>query len=112
MNANSTPPAPTDQAPPARVPKPYPNFPLSPHALGYWAKRINGNLHYFGRWGRVVNGVVNPVSPDGDWQTALKLYEADRERLYAGREPRARLVNGHVEKGDEELTVALLCNEF
>lgn len=32
--------------------KPYPEFPLSWHKTGYWYKRINGKVYYFGkRWG-------------------------------------------------------------
>ena len=30
--------------------KPYPSFPLFPHDRGYWAKKIDGKLCYFGRW--------------------------------------------------------------
>src|SRR5262249_37321347 len=93
-------------------PKPYPAFTLYPHLIGYWSKKINTKICHFGRWGRVVNGVLTRVKEDGDWTTALQLYEARKEALYAGREPRARVVNGKVEPGDEVLTVKTLCNEF
>ncbi|WP_425398620.1 tyrosine-type recombinase/integrase [Aeoliella sp.] len=69
--------------------KPYPDFPLFAHATGYWAKKIRGRTHYFGKW--------------GDWEGALRTYKEERDDLYAGRDPRAR-------KG--ELLLADLCNTY
>src|SRR5262245_25993568 len=85
-----------------RPPKPYPDFPLYPHPLGYWAKKIRGRLYYFGRWGKVLSGAMTRVEGDG-WKDALELYQVQRDDLYAGRVPRTP-VGG--------LTVADLCNHF
>jgi len=70
--------------------KPYPGFPLFPHATRRWAKKIRGKLHYFGPWD----------DPDG----ALQRYLDQRDDLHAGRTPRR--VSG------DGLTVADLANRF
>jgi integrase len=68
-----------------RPSKPYPEFPLFPHATGRWAKKIRGRLHYFGKW--------QGVTDDG-WQAALDLYQQQSDDLHAGRAPRAPDVDG------------------
>lgn len=69
--------------------KPYPEFPLFPHATGRWAKKIRGQLRYFGPWS----------NPDA----ALTKYQEEKEALHAGRKPR---------DASEGTTVKELCNKF
>jgi integrase len=85
-----------------RPKKPYPDFPLSPHASGAWQKKIRGKIHYFGKWARRVNGKLVRVEGDG-WEAALELYKSQADDLHAGRTPRV-LADG--------LTMADLCNRF
>jgi integrase len=75
-----------DKSPPK---KPYPAFPLFPHANGWWCKKVRGKLHYFGKW----------ADPD----TALRKYLEQRDALHAGKKPRDPA---------DEFTVKNLCNEF
>lgn len=87
-----------------RPPKPYKDFPLTPHASGAWQKKIRGKIFYFGRWGRRVNGKMERL-PDEGWQHALQLYQAQKDDLNAGRTP-------GVKKVGAGLTLADLSNQF
>ena len=73
----------------SKPPKPYPDFPLSPHNNGQWCKRIKGTLYYFGLW--------------SDHQAALDEYNRVRDDLYAGRKPRPK---------SDGVTVRELVNRF
>jgi integrase len=87
---------------PDRPKKPYPEFPLTPHASGAWQKKIRGKIHYFGRWANRVNGKLVRIEGDG-WKEALEEYKAVADDLHAGRTPRVKA---------DGLTVADLCNRF
>ena len=62
---------------PTRKPrKPYPDFPLFPHASGRWCKKVRGRFCYFGK-----------VADDPDGKSALDLWLQQRDYLLAGRTP-------------------------
>jgi len=86
-----------------RPPKPYPDFPLTPHPAGYWCKSIRGKVHYFSRWGHISKGKMVRIEGDG-WREALAEYEQQRDDLFAGKVPRIKSSDG--------LTLAELCNRY
>jgi hypothetical protein len=67
--------APNRKAGKQKPPKPYADFPLTPHNSGRWCKKTKGQLHYFGKW--------------DDPEAALRLYAGQRDDLFAGRTPPA-----------------------
>jgi hypothetical protein len=69
--------------------KPYPDFPLFPHATKRWANKIRGQMHYFGSW--------------NDPDAALRKYLEQKDALHAGRKLR------EVSAG---VTVEEVCNRF
>ncbi|MCI0643206.1 MAG: site-specific integrase [Gemmataceae bacterium] len=85
-----------------RPKKPYPDFPLYAHPLGYWSKKIRGKIINFGRWGRVKDGKLTRVEGDG-WKDALEAYKVRADDLHTGRTPRAK---------EGELTVKELGDRF
>ncbi|MCE9562874.1 MAG: tyrosine-type recombinase/integrase [Planctomycetes bacterium] len=87
---------------PDRPKKPYPAFPLTPHASGAWQKKIRGKVHYFGKWAKRVKGKLERIEGDG-WEDALKAYKVQADDLHAGRTPRLK---------NDGLTLADLCNRF
>src|SRR6185312_9841726 len=86
----------------SRPAKPYAEFPLTPHPGGKWMKKIRGKIHYFGRWGRVVDGSMQRIEGDG-WKEALEEYKVQADDLHAGRTPRL---------ASDGLTMGDLCNRF
>jgi integrase len=80
----------SNSTPSPRPAKPYPDFPLFPHATKRWCKKIGGRFVYFGTW-------------DEGPEAALARYLEQRDDLHAGRTPRP---------DPEALSVKQLCNAF
>src|SRR5262249_6507760 len=63
-----------------------------PHT-GRWAKKIKGELHFFGHWARREGGKFVPVEGDG-WEEAKKEYDCVIDDLLAGCKPRPKESDG------------------
>jgi len=94
-----------------RPDKPYPEYPLYTHPLGYWSKKIDGQIKHFGRWGRVVKGKLTRMPYEEGWQQALALYKAQVDNLQAGGGGDATVVRTE-EEAKGKLTVKDMCNAF
>lgn len=74
--------------------KPYAEFPLYAHPLGYWSKKIDGKLVNFGRWGRMQDGVVVPVEDyAAGWRDALASYKVRIDDIRLGKDDGAAPVD-------------------
>jgi integrase len=93
-----------------RPAKPYPEFPLYAHPLGYWSKKVNGTILHFGSWAKVVNKELTPLPYEDGWQAALRVYKARIDDAQSGRLGRGSVVN--TADARVGLTVADLCNRF
>ncbi|MEQ8790244.1 MAG: hypothetical protein RIC55_28370 [Pirellulaceae bacterium] len=82
--------------------KPYPEFPLYAHNSGHWAKKIRGKTHFFGAWGKRIDGKLTRLEDLG-WEAALEEYKRVADDLHAGKTPRVQA---------EGLEVAELCDRF
>jgi integrase len=91
--------------------KPYPEFPLYPHPLGYWSKKINSQILHFGRWGRVVKGKVEPLLYEESWRKALLAYKSRIDDAVAGS-IRGTVVSEKPTNAVGHNNIADLCNLF
>ena len=111
MSSNSIPKA-RRSKPATRPEKPYVDFPLYAHPLGYWSKKVKGVIRHYGRWGRVVKGEMTLLPHDAHWQQALMLYKAQIDEHKLGRKSRVEIVDGKITETCAGLTVKELCNRF
>ncbi len=56
--------------------KPRNDFPLFPHARGYWAKKVRGKFLYFGK-----------IANDPRGEAAIQRWQDEKDDLLAGRTP-------------------------
>jgi integrase len=94
-----------------RPKKPYPEFPLYAHPLGYWSKKIRGEIHHFGRWGRVIHGKLTRLPYEPNWQESLATFKAQVDDIQVGRTS-GRMADEPTVKDTDELTIKGLGERF
>lgn len=62
--------------------KPYPTFPLTPHASGKWVKRIAGRSVYFGTWDDPDGALREYLAATSTEQTSKTLTVADGVNMF------------------------------
>ena len=101
---------------PNKPSKPYQDFPLYPHNLGYWSVKIDGKTRHFGRWGRMKKGVVIPI--DGSKypgsQEALANYKAQIDDIQSGFDLGRSVVRTKAQRDAANNPVAIkdLCQKY
>jgi integrase len=86
------------------------DFPLYAHPSGHWACKSAGRFYYLGRWGKRIDGVVQPLptnGPDNGADAALAKYTLHYADIMAGR-PIEDAGSGSA----DGLLVKDLCNKF
>lgn len=69
-------------------PAPPKGSPIFPHASGHWAKKVKGQLYYFGPWGKREKGELICMPHCGEHASALARYENEIEDIRRGRKHR------------------------
>lgn len=85
-------------------PKHVKDFPLWPHPLGYWVRKIDGRVERFGRWAHVRNGQLVYLPYKDGWRDALAEHNARFDKnsgKLRDEKPKAGA-----------LTLAVLCYEY
>lgn len=77
--------------------KPYPEFPLTPHASGRWRKVYRGTAYWFG--------------PLYDWEAALDRYKHDWPYIIAGKRPPAQGVAGEYQTLVDAINIFLAAKD-
>jgi integrase len=97
---------------PRKPKKPRPDFPLFANGNGYWSKKCKGKVVNFGRWARVVDGVLTPVDYDQGWIDAERTYNLRYADVVAGRVRGTVVSDDPSSRSDGDVTMGVLRDRF